>query len=394
MTRSHRSFVHPTPAVRRFSRHLLFIGSALACWFVTSPAVLAQTERPLVFSARVSDRERAVLGIQLGASARSDTAGVRIDVDADGPASKAGLKAGDVISEINGVSLRISAADAEDMSLQGLGQRRLQRAMSKVKPGDEVSLRVRSGAVVRTVSVKTVSAADLERTAARAVAAPGGRVDPVDQRGAVGVSVNATGSIRDTLGLFIASVVGGGPAEKAGIIEGERISAINGIDVRIPHEDLEDSRAVSARVSRFVREVQKTAPGEGVTLRVMSGGRSREVKVAAVKMSDLPSQGFQMRLGDDGVQFFRGGEGSSMDFMPFELLSPSPSGGRARVRGSLNGQPFDFDSGPLEQSMQRLRDRMQQLGRDMRIELRSTTPGNGGAVMRLPSAPKRATTAL
>ena len=373
MTPIRSSTVQPTPAVRWFNRRLLFIGSTLSCCLISSPAVLAQTTRPMVFSSRVSDRDRAVLGIQFGASARADTTGVRIDVDADGPAAKAGVKAGDVISEINGVSLRISAADAEDTSLQGVGQRRLQRTMSKVKPGEEVALRVRSGGVDKTVRVKTVSAAELERPAARAVTAPGSRVERNDQRGAVGVSVNASGASRDTLGLFIASVVSGGPAEKAGVIEGERVAAINGIDVRIPHEDLEDSRAVSARVSRFVREVQKTPPGEAVTLRVVSGGRSREVKVTAVKMSDLPSQGFQFRIGDDGVQIFRGGEGSSMDFMPFELFTPSPSGGRARVRGSLNGEPFDFDSGPLEQSMERLRDRLQELGRDMRFELRSPT---------------------
>jgi len=336
-------------------------------------------------------RDRAVLGVTMGASTRSDTAGVRIeDVDANGPAAKAGLKAGDIVTEINGVSLRVSAADLDDMALVGLAQRRLQRTMAKAKPGDDIQLRVKTGsASPRSVTVKTVSAADLEgqtRTTTRM------RSDD-DQSGAIGVSVSSSGSARDTLGLFVSSVVGGGPVEKAGVIEGERIAAVNGVDVRVPKEDVEDAQALSARVNRFVREVRKVAPGGQVTLRVYGNGRYRDVSVSAVKISDLPSQGFQMSIGDGGFQVFRGAPGSALQVMPFGASPRSGEAGPARIRGFMNGQPFEFDSGNLNESMQRLRDRMQELREGYQFEVR-TPRGRADSVVRIQTVPRRSITIL
>lgn len=351
-----------------------------------------RTERELPSLIWASGRDRAVLGVTMGASTRSDTAGVRLEeVDADGPAAKAGLKAGDIVTEINGVSLRVSAADLEDMALVGLAQRRLQRTMAKAKPGDDIQLRVKSGsAAPRAVTVKTVSAAELEgqtRTTSRM------RSDD-DQRGAIGVSVGSSGSVRDTLGLFVSSVVGGGPVEKAGVIEGERIAAVNGVDVRVPKEDVEDAQATSARVSRFVREVRKVAPGGQVTLRVYGNGRYRDVSVSAVKMSDLPSQGFQMSIGDGGFQVFRGGgPGSALQVLPFGASPRSGEAGPARIRGFMNGQPFEFDSGNLNESMQRLRDRLQELREGYQFEVRSPR-GRADSVVRIQTVPRRSITIL
>ncbi len=341
-----------------------------------------------------SARDRAVLGIMMGAASRADTAGVRVEeIDAVGPAAKAGIKAGDVITEINGVSLRISPADAEDMALIGVAQRRLQRTLAKAKPGEEVALKVRSGGSSRSISVKTVSAAELEGNQPRAATRT--RSDE-DQTGAIGVSVGASGSARDTLGLFISSVVGNGPAEKAGIIEGERIAAVNGVDVRIPREDLEDPQAASARVNRFVREVRKVAPGATLSLRVHANGRYRDVTVAAVKMSDLPTKGFEMSIGEGGIQIFRGTtpRGEALQRMPFGIVSPEPVPGAARIRGFLNGEAFEWDSESLERSMQRLRDRMQELGRDFRFEVQAAPRGKADGGVRRQPTPRRTMTVL
>ena len=118
--------------------------------------------------------DRAVIGVTIGASSRADTAGVRIvDVDAKGPAAKAGLKASDIITDVNGVSLRVSlrvsATDAEVASLIGLAQRRLQRTLAKEKLGDDVELRVRSTGASQIVRVKSVSAADLSHNDERRI---------------------------------------------------------------------------------------------------------------------------------------------------------------------------------------------------------------------------------
>lgn len=249
---------------------------------------------------------RAVLGVTLGAGSARDTAGVTVEeVQADGPAAKAGLKAGDVITAINGISLKVAREDAEDLALVGLAQRRLQRAMAKVKPGEAVSLQLRSGGQSRSVSVTTVSEAALAqgaeptRTMRRSMDS---RVADNDRRGRVGLAIAAMGNARDTLGLFVSSVVTGGPAEKAGIVEGDRIASVNGVDVRVAREDVEDRQAGSARADRFIREIQRVEPGKAVSLRVYSGGRYREVAVTAVKASELPGSEFGVTIGDGEVR--------------------------------------------------------------------------------------------
>src|SRR3954468_17625755 len=69
------------------------------------------------------------------------------------------------------------------------------------------------------------------------VRAPSGRTftyessDPQSPRAALGVVTSSTGTPRDTLGLMITSISRGGPAEKAGLEEGNRIAAINGVSL-------------------------------------------------------------------------------------------------------------------------------------------------------------------
>ena len=317
---------------------------ASATTMLAMPTLSAQDTPPAKQRAQAASliwtraADRAVLGVTLAASSRADTTGVRIEeVDANGPAAKAGLKDGDVITEINGVSLRVSTADAEDLALAGLAQRRLQRTLAKAKPGDEVDLRVRSGTAARAVKVKTISAAELDGTRVQATTRV--RTDDNDQRSAIGVSVGTVVSRRDTLGLFVTSVVGDGPAEKAGLIEGERIAAVNGVDVRIPKEDVEDASSASARVNRFVREVQKVAPGGTVTLRVYGNGRYRDVAVKTVKMSELPSSGMSVFVGDGGVRVFRGTSPMAMPMI--ERMPPAGTTVRAAPGAAPHERPGD-----------------------------------------------------
>ena len=126
------------------------------------------------------------------------------------------------------------------------------------------------------------------------------------RRAALGLELRATGTRRDTLGVFVEAVTPKGPAENAGIVEGDRIAAINGVDLRTAAGDVEDSYANGLAAHRLGREVQKLAPGTRVTLRVYSGGRFRDVQVTAGKASDLMRLGghFNFRIpGPDGMEF-------------------------------------------------------------------------------------------
>ena len=120
------------------------------------------------------------------------------------------------------------------------------------------------------------------------------------KRAALGMQLSATGSVRDTLGVFVAAVTPKGPAENAGIVEGDRIVSINGVDLRVAPGDVEDGYASGLPSHRLSREVGKLTPGSRVNLRVYSGGRVRDVQVTAARASDLArSRGFGL-MGDGG----------------------------------------------------------------------------------------------
>jgi hypothetical protein len=132
------------------------------------------------------------------------------------------------------------------------------------------------------------------------------------KRAALGLELRSTGTRRDTLGVFVEAVTPKGPAETAGIIEGERIAAINGVDLRTSAADVEDSYTNGLAAHRLTREVQKLIPGNRVTLRVYSGGRFRDVQVTAGRASEVMRLGgrFNYRFpGSDAMLRFQGPEG-------------------------------------------------------------------------------------
>jgi serine protease Do len=274
--------------------------------------------------------DRAMLGLSLGSS---DERGVRVlDVQQGGPAEKAGIAEGDRIVQINETSLTLSREDADDPELRGVGERRLRRVLGAVKPGDEVTLVVARESGRRTLRVKTVAASSLASSLAGEPevrvfgngptrgfifgdSASRGEVErrmrawrdsarvQAERRPALGLALQPSGSVRDTLGLFVGSVTEGGPAEKAGLVEGDRIAAINGVDVRVPRDDVEDDMAGGARATRFTRELRKAKPGDDVRLRVWTDGRYRDVTVKAGRAADVfkYQDGDMIRFGGDGM---------------------------------------------------------------------------------------------
>src|SRR6266436_2487692 len=132
------------------------------------------------------------------------------------------------------------------------------------------------------------------------------------KRAALGLELRTTGTRRDTLGVFVEAVTPKGPAENAGIIEGDRIASINGVDLRTSAGDTEDSYTNGLAAHRLSREVQKLSPGSRVNLRVYSGGRFRDVQVTAGKASDVMRLGNRFRYmmpGMDGMMNFDGPDG-------------------------------------------------------------------------------------
>ena len=262
-----------------------------------APAAFAQvrvgtTPRAAVAAYSAADPDRAMLGVSTSSDGKRDTLGLLVSSVTEGsPAEKAGIEEGNRIGSVNGISLKLSRADAGESDMGGVMTNRLVREMRKLKPGDEATLEVWANGRYKTVKVKTVSAEDLMPTRPA-------RVND-DERAALGVSVSSTGNRRDTLGVFVSSVTEDGPAEKAGITEGDRIASINGVDLRASKEDVGEGWVSSGKVGRLQREIGKLKPGQSTDLVVVSGGRSRTVKVTAARARDLKdSGGFSFRVGD------------------------------------------------------------------------------------------------
>ncbi|MBI5600894.1 MAG: PDZ domain-containing protein [Gemmatimonadetes bacterium] len=273
----------------------------------------------------IAGGSRAMIGISASSGSKRDTLGVLIASITDGgPAEKAGLTEGDRIQSINGVSLRVSREDAGDDEMGGIMQRRLTRELGKVKAGDEVTLQVWHDGASRTYKIKTVAADDLNPRVQAKLRA--------EERAVIGIGFGLTGSKRDTAGVFVNSVTEDGPAEKAGIVEGDRIAAINGVSLKLSKDDLEDGWVANSRLNRLSREVAKAKAGDAVELTVVSGGRSRTVKVTTVKASSLKGSN------DRGFTIFRSPDAAMAPMAPMPPMSwstPAPPKAPAAPRAPI-----------------------------------------------------------
>ena len=288
-----------------------------------------RTPTPRVWTIGGEDEERAVLGIGTSSGGERDTLGLLItSVTSGGPAEQAGLEEGNRIAAVNGVKLTLSAADAGEPDMSGILSRRFTRELRKVKPGDNVELRVYDDGQFRTVRVKTIAAADLPSRR---------RITQTEfeDRPVLGLGLGTSGSKRDTIGIFVSSVMESGPAEKAGIFEGDRIAAINGVDVRVRSEDAGDAQIASARIQRFRREIAKAKAGDNVELRVWSDGGYKTVRVTLGKASDFRQtrRGMSFHFDGDDISFPRAHIGPTPPMPPMPPMGPM-------IQGDLD---FDID---------------------------------------------------
>lgn len=119
-------------------------------------ALLASVSSATAQTATPDPDSRALLGIEVSMSGTSrDTLGVLVSSVAPGsPAARAGLQERERIAEINGMSLRVSREDVGSADAQALVFRRLARELEPLRPGDALSMRVFSGARVRTITIR------------------------------------------------------------------------------------------------------------------------------------------------------------------------------------------------------------------------------------------------
>lgn len=269
----------------------LLILTAVAVTAPVAPAqVRVQTAPRGAYTYVLGDPDRPMIGVSTRSSGQRDTLGLLVEsVTRDGPADKAGIEEGDRLVSVNSVNLRLSPADAGEPDMEGIANRRLVRELQKLKAGDEVELRVYRDGNTRTVRVKTVAAEELNRSS---FARTGTFSRLSADRAVLGLSLGGSGSRRDTSGVLVVGVANDGPAARAGIDEGDRVAAINGVDLRVAREDAGDGQATNARINRLHREMEKVKAGDEVELRVYSAGQVKTVRVEAAKASDVQGEGF------------------------------------------------------------------------------------------------------
>ncbi|HEX9483046.1 MAG TPA: PDZ domain-containing protein [Gemmatimonadaceae bacterium] len=302
-------------------------------------ATRVRASTPEVFSFRSAEPgHRPAIGVSTSTSGTlRDTLGILITaVTKDGPAEKAGLEEGNRIAAINSVNLRANAADVEDEEMSGALTRRLTRELARHKPGEEVELKVYRDGRMQTVKVRTADSdslfhrVDFRRTSEELK-------QERENRPALGFSVGSTGSRRDTLGVLVMSVADSSPAARAGIEEGNRIAAINGVNLRVSHDDAGDRYLSSVKAQRLHREISQLKPGDNVTLSVYSGGRVRDVSAKVARAVDIHGAG--------GMMYF-GGDAFAMPPMPprpaMPAMPPMPM-----IRANQRMHPiFDYEFDP------------------------------------------------
>ena len=339
-------------------RHIQLLAAGAAMLAMTAPAA-AQVKRAPSPRAEIAGPERrtfvfdrdesprAALGINTSSTGtRRDTLGLLItSIVRGGPAEKAGLEEGNRIAAINGVSLRANVADLDDYESAGTLSRRLVRELEKAKPGDEVELRIYREGRTQNVRVRTVSSDSLfKRATFRRISR-----DEMEDRPALGIGLGSTGSRRDTLGVLVISVQDSSPAARAGLEEGNRIAAINGVNLRVAHEDAEDPSMGRTKAQRLMREVSQLKPGDNVTLRVYANGQYRDVAMKVARAGDLPRS--------RGMTYFGGWDFPSVPPMPVMPAMPAMPRGAFRTLESF--EPIRLEMNPaLDEKLAAVRARL------------------------------------
>jgi S1-C subfamily serine protease len=103
---------------------------------------------------------RTLLGMSVSLTGSDrDTLGMLVSsVAPDGPADKARIDPGNRIGEINGASLRVYPGDVGDRDASDAVMRRLERELGRVRPGDDVTLRVFASGRYRNVTLQAAGA--------------------------------------------------------------------------------------------------------------------------------------------------------------------------------------------------------------------------------------------
>jgi hypothetical protein len=255
--------------------------------------------------------ERTTLGASVGGyPSPRDTLGVFIvSVAEDGPLAKAGIFEGGRIASINGVDLRVPAADASDEFMTTSRVRRLTREIEKLAPGANAELRVYSNGQYRNVTVQAVKSSDLKQTRSMSIFAPGGMGNVFIRSGSGDMPELILDRIR--MDMHHLEDVGNRVREEL-IRTFERRDTLHRLFER-SHDDAATRAELEARLERLRstggRSGFSTTAFPGVSASVAAGGAMFQPVVRSVG----PFSRFDMEFDRDGILSIAGIRFSRVD---------------------------------------------------------------------------------
>ena len=95
----------------------------------------------------------------------------------------------------------------------------------------------------------------------------------------LGITVSASGTDRDTLGLLVSAVTPRGQADLGGIVPGNRLAQVNTVSLRIAPADIGRRESEEGALRRLTQELGAVQPGDSVQLGLFGGGRYRTVTI-------------------------------------------------------------------------------------------------------------------
>jgi len=190
--------------------------------------------------------EPGYLGLQL-VNDESGKGVVAVAVMPDSPAEKAGVKKGDVITDMN------------DKPVSGV--RPFVDAVTALKAGDELALKMLRDGKEQSIKVKLGK---------RPAEPPTPPVPPGKDEPFIGLALQPG---PDGKGVEVRDVLGGGPGDKAGLKKGDILTQVEG-------KAVSDPAALAGAVADH-------KPGDELTFKVMRDGKEQEVKV---KVGKRPSE--------------------------------------------------------------------------------------------------------
>jgi serine protease Do len=229
---------------------------------------------------------------------------------------------------------------------------------------------MRAALMIAVLGAMSASAAGTARGQAGTMARAFSFFNDDANRPRLGISTRSSGK-RDTLGLLVDAVAAGSPAEKAGIEEGDRLVSINGVNLRLSRDDVEDDDMSGVATRRLTRELAKHKAGEDVELKVYRDGQTRSLHAKVVAADELEPelktvQSARTAMNDRAVLGLAlGGSGSRRDTLGVLVVGVTDDGPAAKAGieegdriASINGVDLRVerdDAGDWDASSARIR---------------------------------------